>query len=222
MIIVHHLEKSRSQRVLWLLEELGLEYEIKTYQRDPKTLLAPEALKQVHPLGKSPVLTDGGVTVAESGAILEYLLDRYDSAGRLRPAPGSDELLDYRYWLHYAEGSLMSPLLLLLVFSRLPKQPMPFFVKPVVKGLSEKVMASFVRPQVKTHLQFVEARLAEATWFAGGHFSAADIQMSYPLQAALERSRLKLPNIAAFVARIQARPAYQRAESRGGPFELPG
>jgi glutathione S-transferase len=222
VITVHHLEKSRSQRVLWLLEELGLEYEIKTYLRDPKTLLAPEALKQVHPLGKSPVLTDGGVTVAESGAILEYLLDRYESGGRLRPAPGSGELLDYRYWLHYAEGSLMSPLLLSLVFSRLPKQPMPFFVKPVVKGLSEKVMASFVRPQVKTHLQFVEQRLADSPWFAGEAFSAADIQMSYPLQAALERSRLKLPNIAAFVERIQARPAYQRAESRGGPFELPG
>lgn len=222
MITVHHLEKSRSQRVLWLLEELGLDYEIKNYSRDPKTLLAPDTLKKVHPLGKSPVLTDGEVTVAESGAILEYLVDRYDAAGRLRPAPSSAVFLDYRYWLHYAEGSLMSPLLLSLVFTRLPTQPMPFFVRPVVKALSERVMASFVRPQIKTHLQFVEARLAQSTWFAGDDFSAVDIQMSYPLQAALARSRLKLPRIAEFVKRIEARPAYQRAESRGGPFELPG
>jgi glutathione S-transferase len=222
VIIVHHLEKSRSQRVLWLLEELGLDYEIKTYLRDSKTLLAPAALKSVHPLGKSPVLTDGEITVAESGAILEYLLDRYDPKGRLRPAAGSDELLEYRYWLHYAEGSLMTPLLLALVFARLPSQPMPFFIRPVVKGISDKVLSSYVRPQIKTHLDFVEQRLAQSAWFAGSDFSAADIQMSYPLQAALERGGLKLPGIAAFVKRIRARPAYQRAEARGGPFDLPG
>jgi glutathione S-transferase len=222
MIVVHHLEKSRSQRVLWLLEELGLDYEVKVYLRDPKTILAPKSLAAVHPLGKSPVITDGDITVAESGAILEYLVERYDRDGRLKPAPGSREALDYRYWLHYAEGSLMTPLILALVFSRLPLQPMPFFVKPVVKGLSAKVIESYVRPQLRTHFRFVEDQLARSPWFAGAEFSAADIQMSYPLQAALERSGLELPRVREFIARVKARPAWQRAEAKHGPFELPG
>jgi glutathione S-transferase len=222
MIVVHHLEKSRSQRVLWLLEELGLEYEVKVYRRDPKTILAPKSLAAVHPLGKSPVITDGDITVAESGAILEYLVERYDREGRLRPKAGTQAALDYRYWLHYAEGSLMTPLILALVFSRLPSQPMPFFVKPVVKGLSAKVIESYVRPQLRTHFRFVEDQLARSPWFAGAEFSAADIQMSYPLQAALERSGLELPRVQEFIARVKARPAWQRAEAKHGPFELPG
>lgn len=222
MIVVHHLEKSRSQRVLWLLEELGLPYEVKVYRRDPKTILAPKALMDVHPLGKSPVITDGDITVAESGAIIEYLIERHDLEGRLRPAPGTQAALDYRYWLHYAEGSLMTPLILALVFARLPRQPMPFLVKPVVKGLCAKVMASYVRPQLQTHFSFVEQQLTKSDWFAGTRFSGADIQMSYPLMAALERSGLDLPHVGEFVARVKARPAWQRAESKYGPFELPG
>jgi glutathione S-transferase len=222
MITVHHLEKSRSQRVLWLLEELGLDYEIKTYLRDPKTILAPKELQAVHPLGKSPVITDGEITVAESGAIIEYLIERYDTEGKLRPAAGSPESLAYRYWLHYAEGSLMTPLVLALVFSRLPKQPMPFFVKPVVKGLCSKVFASYIQPQLRTHFRFIEDRLAESKWFAGKQFSAADIQMSYPLQAAMARGGMELPKVQDFVTRCEARPAYKRAEKRGGPFALPG
>ncbi len=222
MIVVHHLEKSRSQRVLWLLEELGLPYEVKVYQRDPKTILAPKALMAVHPLGKSPVITDGEITVAESGAIIEYLIERYDAEGRFKPSVGSQAALDYRYWMHYAEGSLMTPLILALVFARLPSQPMPFFVKPIVKGLSAKVMASYVRPQLQTHFRFIEQQLAKSDWFAGDAFSAADIQMSYPLMAAVERSGLELPKVRDFVARVKARPAWQRAESKYGPFELPG
>lgn len=222
MIVVHHLEKSRSQRVLWLLEELGLPYEVKVYQRDPKTILAPKALMAVHPLGKSPVITDGEITVAESGAIIEYLVERYDAEGRFKPAAGSQAALDYRYWMHYAEGSLMTPLILALVFARLPSQPMPFFVKPIVKGLSAKVIASYVRPQLQTHFRFIEQQLAKSDWFAGDAFTAADIQMSYPLMAATERSGLELPRVRDFVARVKARPAWQRAESKYGPFELPG
>jgi glutathione S-transferase len=222
MIVVHHLEKSRSQRVLWLLEELGLPYEVKVYKRDPKTILAPKSLMKVHPLGKSPVITDGEVTVAESGAIIEYLVERYDSAGRFKPKAGSPAALDYRYWLHYAEGSLMTPLILALVFARLPSQPMPFFVRPIVKGLSAKVIASYVRPQLQTHFRFIEQQLAKSDWFAGDAFSAADIQMSYPLMAAVERSGLELPRVRDFVARVRARPAWERAESKYGPFDLPG
>jgi glutathione S-transferase len=222
MIVVHHLEKSRSQRVLWLLEELGLPYEVKVYKRDPKTILAPKSLMKVHPLGKSPVITDGEVTVAESGAIIEYLVERYDSKGRFKPAAGTQAALDYRYWLHYAEGSLMTPLVLALVFARLPSQPMPFFVRPIVKGLSAKVIASYVRPQLQTHFRFIEQQLAKSDWFAGDAFSAADIQMSYPLMAAVERSGLELPRVRDFVARVRARPAWQQAESKYGPFELPG
>ena len=222
MIVVHHLEKSRSQRVLWLLEELGQPYEVKVYRRDPKTILAPKSLTAVHPLGKSPVITDGDVTVAESGAIIEYLVERYDGAGRFKPKAGTQAALDYRYWLHYAEGSLMTPLILALVFSRLPRQPMPFFVKPVVKGLCAKVMANYVRPQLQTHFRFVEQQLAKSDWFAGDAFSAADVQMSYPLMAAVERSGLELPRVRDFVARVKARPAWQLAEAAHGPFELPG
>jgi glutathione S-transferase len=222
MIVVHHLEKSRSQRVLWLLEELGLPYEVKVYKRDPKTILAPKSLMKVHPLGKSPVITDGEITVAESGAIIEYLVERYDSKGRFKPAAGTQAALDYRYWLHYAEGSLMTPLILALVFARLPSQPMPFFVRPIVKGLSAKVIANYVRPQLQTHFRFIEQQLAKSDWFAGDAFSAADIQMSYPLMAAVERSGLELPRVRDFVARVTTRPAWQRAESKYGPFELPG
>jgi glutathione S-transferase len=221
MLTVHHLNNSRSQRVLWLLEELGLEYEIKRYERDPKTALAPASLRAVHPLGKSPVVTDGELTLAESGAIIEYLVDRHGQ-GRLAPAPGTPERLRYTYWLHYAEGSAMPPLLLSLVFSRLPKGPMPFFLRPVVKGISGQVMKAFVTPQLRLHLDYMEGELGKSTYFAGEAFSAADIQMSFPIEAAGARGGLgeKRPKLAAWLERIHARPAYQRALEKGGPYEL--
>jgi glutathione S-transferase len=221
MIIVHHLNNSRSQRVLWLLEELGLPYEIKRYQRDAVTSLAPPELKAVHPLGKSPVITDGDVTVAESGAIIEYLLDRY-GAGRLRPAADSPDRLRFTYWLHYAEGSAMTPLLLSLVFSKVAKSPAPFFVRPIAKAIAAKVQQSYIQPQINAHLDYMNGELEKSTWFAGEEFSAADVQMSFPVEAAATRGGLDTsrPKLWAFLQRIHARPAYQRALEKGGPYEL--
>lgn len=222
MITVHHLENSRSQRVLWLLEELGLQYRVKRYARDPKTRLAPDSLRKVHPLGKSPVITDGELAVAESGAIVEYLVESYGGASGLRPAAGTPERLRYTYWLHYAEGSAMPPLLLGLVFRKMPESPMPFFVRPIVRGISAKAMSGFVEPQIERHLAFIEAELGRDEWFAGSDFSAADIQMSFPLEAAAGAGLLgeRYPGIANFLARCAARPAYQRALKKGGPYEL--
>jgi glutathione S-transferase len=221
MIVVHHLNDSRSQRVLWLLEELGLEYEIRRYERDPKTMLAPGSLLAVHPLGKSPVLTDGPLTLAESGAIIEYLIERYGN-GRFAPAAGTPERLRYTYWLHYAEGSAMPPLLLKLVFDRVANGPVPFFVKPVAKAISHRVLTTFVNPQIELHLDFMEAELEKSRWFAGNEFSAADVQLSFPLEAAAARSGLDAsrPKLTAFLERIHARPAYQRALERGGEYAL--
>ena len=221
MIIVHHLNNSRSQRILWLLEELGLEYEIKKYQRDPKTMLAPPELRAVHPLGKSPVVQDGDTIVAESGAIIEYLVGRYGD-GRLAPAPGSPERLRYTYFLHYAEGSAMPPLLLKLVFDRVGSTPAPFFVRPIARAIANKVKDSFVLPQIRQHLAFLEGELAERAWFAGDDFSAADIQISFPLEAAAARGGLdgKYPKLSAFLERIHARPAYRRALERGGKYDF--
>lgn len=221
MIIVHHLNNSRSQRVLWLLEELGLPYDIKHYQRDPQTMLAPPELRQVHPLGKSPVISDGRTVVAESGAIVEYLVN-HAGEGRLAPAEGTPDRLRYTYFLHYAEGSAMPPLLMKLVFDKIGSTPVPFFVKPVVKGIVDKVMSSFVGPQITTHLDFLEAELASRPWFAGKSFSAADIQMSFPLEAAAQRAGLDAsrPKLTDFLKRIHARPAYRRALERGGPYDF--
>ena len=220
-ITVHHLNNSRSQRVLWLLEELGLPYEIKHYQRDAKTMLAPPELKAVHPLGKSPVITDGPATIAESGAVIEYLLDHYGE-GRLRPAAGTPERLRFTYWLHYAEGSAMSPLLLALIFGRMPKTPMPFFAKPIAKAISSKALSGFIEPQLKLHMDYQESELAKTMWFAGPDFSAADIQMSFAVEAARARGGLNAtrPNLMAYLDRIQARPAYKRALEKGGPYDL--
>ncbi len=222
MITVHHLNDSRSQRVLWLLEELGLPYEIRHYRRDKQTMLAPPELRAVHPLGKSPVISDGATTVAESGAILEYLVDR--EGGRLRPATGTPEFLQYRYWMHFAEGSAMSPLLLKLVFDKVANAPVPFFVKPIARGISAKVMESFVTPNIERQLDFMEDELATQPWFAGREFSAADIQMSFPLEAAVQRAGLdaRRPKLMGWLARIHARPAYKRALERGGPYSFAG
>lgn len=223
MITVHHLNNSRSQRVLWLLEELGLDYEIRRYQRDPETMLAPPELRKVHPLGKSPVVTDGPLTVAESGAIVEYLVERH-GRGRLAPAAGTPERLRYTYWLHYAEGSAMPPLLLKLVFDRVESGPMPFFARPVARAIAAKVKAAFIEPQLKTHLDYMESQLARSTWFAGDEFTAADIQMSFPLEAAAVRGGLDAsrPRLMAYLERIHARPAYRRALERGGEYALAG
>jgi glutathione S-transferase len=221
MIIVHHLNNSRSQRVLWLLEELGVPYEIKKYQRDPQTMLAPESLRQVHPLGKSPVISEDGVTVAESGAIIEYLLERHGQ-GRLVPPPGTEERRRYTYWLHFAEGSAMPPLLLKLIFDRIESGPMPFFVKPVARGIAAKVKGLMILPNLKRQLDFMEAELGRSEWFAGPEFSAADIQMSFPVEAAAQRAGLDAsrPRLMAYLKRIHARPAYRRALERGGPYSF--
>ena len=221
MIVVHHLNNSRSQRVLWLLEELGLPYEIKRYQRDAQTMLAPPELRQVHPLGKSPVVTDGELALAESGAIVEYLLERYGN-GRLLPPAGTPERLRYRYWLHFAEGSAMPPLVMKLVFDRLEKSPMPFFVRPIARALAGRVKTGFIEPNLERQLDFMEAELGRSTWFAGGELTGADIQMSFPLEAATRRGGLdaKRPRLMDFLARIHARPAYRRALERGGEFTI--
>ena len=221
MITVHHLNNSRSQRVLWLLEELGLPYEIQHYQRDPKTMLAPESLRKVHPLGKSPVVTDDGVTLAESGAIVEYLIERYGN-GRLIPAAGSPERRRYTYWLHFAEGSAMPPLLLKLIFDRIPTMPMPFFVRPIARGISNKVLQQMVVPNLKRQLDFMEGELAGSPWFAGDEFSGADIQMSFPVEASAMRAGLDAsrPHLFSFLKRIHERPAYRKALERGGPYSF--
>ena len=222
MITVHHLNNSRSQRVLWLLEELGVPYEIQKYQRDPKTMLAPPALMNVHPLGKSPVITDGDVTVAESGAIVEYLLDAYGEASGLRPARGTADYRRFTYWLHFAEGSAMPPLLMKLIFLRIKSTPMPFFAKPIARGIADKVLAAMVDPNLKRQLDFMEAELGKNEWFAGNEFSAADIQMSFPVEAAAQRAGLDAsrPKLMAFLKRIHARSAYKRALERGGPYSF--
>ncbi|HZP65681.1 MAG TPA: glutathione S-transferase [Rudaea sp.] len=221
MIVVHHLNNSRSQRVLWLLEELGVAYEIVRYERDRATMLAPPELREIHALGKSPVIVDGGLVLAESGAILEYLVDTYDD-GRLAPAHGTQARLRYTYWLHYAEGSAMPPLLLKLVFDRLEAAPMPFFVRPVARAISARAKRAFILPQIALHLDYLESELAEHPWFVGPEFSAADIQMSFPLEAAAARGGLDAsrPKLMDFLSRIHARPAYQRALARGGEFAL--
>ncbi len=219
MIVVHHLNNSRSQRVLWLLEELGLPYEIKRYERNAATMLAPPELKAVHPLGKSPVLDDGEVRVAETGAIVEYLLDAYDPEGRLRPARSTAEGRRFTYWLHYAEGSAMPPLLLKLVFAQLPKRA-PGLLRPIVNGIATKAQTRFIDPQLKAHAEWQEAELAATGWFAGVHFSSADIMMSFPLEAAASRAidLAAYPNIALFLKAIHARPAWKRALERGGDY----
>ncbi|MGQ0585614.1 MAG: glutathione S-transferase family protein [Gammaproteobacteria bacterium] len=220
MVTVHHLNNSRSQRVLWLLEELGVPYEVRRYERDARTMWAPESLKAVHPLGKSPVITDGELTLAESGAILEYLVERY-GAGRLAPPAGSPARERYRYWLHYAEGSLMPLLVMKLVFARLKTVRVPFFVKPVVKAIVARVNQGYLDPQLHQHLAFIEGELARGPWFAGEELSAADVQLSFPVEAAAARAGLdEFPKLKDWLARVRTRPAYRRALERGGPFEV--
>ncbi len=222
MIIVHHLENSRSQRVLWLLEELGVPYEVRRHARDPKTMLAPPELERVHPLGKSPVIVDGRITVAESGAIVEYLLDGYDREGRLRPPAGTAARRRFTYWLHFAEGSAMPPLVMKLVCDRVRSAPMPFFVRPVARAIADKVTSGFIAPNLERQFGFMEGELARGRWFTGDAFSAADIQMSFPLEAAAQRGGLdaRYPRLQGWLARIHARAAYRRALEAGGPYDF--
>ena len=221
MLVVHHLNNSRSQRVLWLLEELGVPYEIRKYERNAQTMLAPPELQKVHPLGKSPVITDGDVTVAESGAIIEYLVERYGN-GRFSPAIGTPERLRWRYWMHFAEGSAMPPLLLKLIFDKVESSPMPFFVKPIARAISGKVKAMMVTPNLNRQLDFMEGELAKSEWFVGNEFSAADVQMSFPIEAAPQRAGLDAsrPKLMGYLKRIHARPAYKKALERGGPYSF--
>jgi glutathione S-transferase len=220
MITVHHLERSRSHRVLWLLEELGVPYEIVRYQRDPKTMLAPPALREIHPLGKSPVITDGGVTVAESGAILEHLVERH-GGGKLAPKSGTPEHDRYRYYMHYAEGSLMPPLLVKLITTRVRSAKMPFFARPIAKKIAGTIDKGFVEPNLKRHLAFLEHELEGRTWFAGDELTAADVQMSYPLEALVSRSgETAKPNVTRVLDAMRARPAYARAIEKGGPVMI--
>lgn len=219
MITVHHLNNSRSQRILWLLEELNLPYEIKRYERDKKTMLAPPELKKVHPLGKSPVITDDHLTIAESGAIMEYLLNKYDQ-GKLKPKSEEDQLR-MLYWLHYAEGSIMPPLLLSLIFSKIETAPMPFFAKPIAKQIVNNVKKAFLGPQLELHLNYMEDELSKHVWFAGSEFSAADIQMSFAVEAAKARGHLKNhPKLLAYLSKIHSRPEFLRALEKGGKYDL--
>ena len=220
MITVHHLDRSRSHRIVWLLEELGVPYEIREYRRDPKTSLAPPELLAVHPLGKSPVITDGELTLAESGAIVEYLVERHGN-GALVPPPGSAERVRYSYWMHFAEGSAMPPLVMKLVFKRLENAPMPFFAKPVARGIARKVQAGFIDPNIGRISAWIEAELGRGEWFAGSEFTAADIQMSFPVEALAARGGgADRPLTKRFLDRIHARPAWRRAVERGGEFAI--
>lgn len=224
MLTVHHLETSRSQRILWLLEELGVPYELRIYRRDPATRLAPAELKAVHPLGKSPVVTDEGEVIAESGAIIEYLVEKYGHLGRgelahLQPATGTPAYRQCRYWMHYAEGSLMNWLVMKLVFVTIPTRPMPFFARPIARAICGKVQAQLIDPNLQAATAFIEDHLARHRWFAGDEMSMADFQMSFAVEALLSRATGTgaHPHLSSYHARMRARPAYQRAEAKGGP-----
>jgi glutathione S-transferase len=220
VIVVHHLNNSRSHRILWLLEELGLPYEIRKYQRDAKTMLAPPELLAIHALGKSPVITDGDLTLAESGAIIEYLVERH-GRGALIPPAGSKERIRYGYWMHFAEGSAMPPLLMKLVFNRIENAPMPFFAKPIARAIAKKTKGGFIDPNIDRISDYVEGELGRGEWFAGREFSAADIQMSFPVEALVVRGRnTSRPHMKRFLERIHARPAYKRAIERGGEVSI--
>lgn len=217
MIVVHHLNNSRSQRILWLLEELGLDYEIKRYQRDSKTNLAPATLKLIHPLGKSPVITDGDVTVAESGAIIEYLCRTYGK--QFVPAEDSAAFRQCTYWSHFAEGTMMPPMVAKLVFDKVREKAKPFFVKAIANRIADKVMSSYFGPNIQASLQYADTHLAHNDWFAGEALSMADFQMIFPLEATVARGNSKAyAAIEAYVSKVHQRPAYQAALQKGGEY----
>ncbi|MBR9826190.1 MAG: glutathione S-transferase [Alphaproteobacteria bacterium] len=220
MLVLHHLNNSRSQRLLWLLEEINADYELRKYLRDPETMRAPDSLRAVHPLGKSPLLSDGDEVIAESAAIIEYIIDT--QAPHLRPEAGTPAYRDYVYWMHFAEGTLMTPLLIKLMGDRIAQARVPFFVKPVVKGVSNQLEETYSGPENEKNLAFVDAHLDGREWFCGDALTGADFQMSFPLEAASARipgfSRFK--NIASYLDRIHARPAYQRGLEKGDPYDF--
>lgn len=222
MLTVHYLENSRAQRILWLLEELNLPYEIRHYQRGPN-MEAPQSLKAVHPLGKSPVITDDGLVVAESGAIIDYLLDTYGTDDLLRPAPGTPERRHYDYWLHYAEGSAMPLLVMKLVFMTIP-QKVPFFIRPVASLIAKGVSGQLLDPQIADHIAYWQAELARHGWFAADRFTAADIMMSFPVEAGADRIAYgaDCAAIRNWTTKIRQRPAYQRALKSGGAYAYAG
>lgn len=212
MITLHHLEQSRSLRILWALEELGVEYQVEHYKRLP-TFAAPPELKQIHPLGKAPVLTDGDLTIAESAVILEYLQQTYDKENKFKPKDSKD-LIQYNYWMHYAEGSLMPLLVMTLVLSFVPPK-VPFMVRPLAHKIINGVKDGFIQPRLTDHIEFLEQHLAQHEYFVD-EFTFADIQMSFPLVAIQERMKGKYPNIQTYVQRIQQRPAFQKAKAQSG------
>ena len=226
MITVHHLNNSRSQRILWMLEELKLEYEIIRYERDAKTMQGPKSLREIHPLGKSPIINDDGsgeqILIAESGAIIEYLMQTYGkNSSLITPKSGSQEERDYRYWLHFSEGSLTPPLLLRLIFNRVKSAPVPFFAKPITKAISNKVLTGFVNPNIQSLLDFIDSSLEGKKWLLGDHLSAADIQMSFPLESSIAIGIIdeKYSAIQSYVEQIHKQPAYQSALLRGGKYD---
>ena len=220
MLTLHHLENSRSQRILWLLEELGVDYEIKRYERDPKTNLAPESLKAIHPLGKSPLLTDGDTVVAESAVIINYLINQYGASKGLIPGVGTEAARQCEYWMHYSEGSLMPYLVLSLIVTKIKTSPMPFFARPIARAIANQLSKGFVSPNVISNLTYIENHLAQNEWFAGSQMTGADFQMSFPLEAALTRAPKEAPleHIRAWVEKVHARPAYQAALEKGGEY----
>lgn len=220
MITLHHLNNSRSQRIIWLLEELKLEYVIEFHDRDAKTYLAPDSLKTVHALGKSPVIMDDqtGMTLAESGLIIEYLVQTYGQ--HLMPEQGTPEYWQYLYWLHFSEGSLMPPMVMNLVLTKVKSSPMPFFVKPIAKKIADQIVKQFSGPNIKRSLEFIEDHLSQNTWFCGDQLTGADVQMSFPLEASAARGMLdQYPNTLAYVKRFKALPAYQAALAKGGDYD---
>ena len=221
MIAVHHLENSRSQRVLWLLEELGVPYEVKRYARDKKTNLAPGELLKVHPTGKSPVIEDAGAAIAETGAIVEHIIETH-GGGRLAPERGAPEWRRYRYWMHAAEGSYMPPLVLTLMLARMEAAPMPFFARPIAKTLTGAVRDGYLNHTIAGLFTYLDAELGKSAFLAGNDLTGADIMMSFPAEAMLQRgpAALKTPRLKAYVEALQARPAHKRALERGGPYSL--
>jgi glutathione S-transferase len=220
MITLHHLNNSRSQRIIWLLEELKLEYVIEFHKRDSKTYLAGDTLKAVHALGKSPVISDDktGMVLAESGAIIEYLVQTYGK--QLMPEQGTTAYWQYLYWLHFSEGSLMPPMVMNLVLSKMKESPMPFFVKPIAKKIANQIVKQFSGPNITRSLEFIEDHLSKNTWFCGDQLSGADVQMSFPLEASAARGMVdQYPNILAYVKRFQGLPAYQAALAKGGDYD---
>lgn len=225
MITLHHLNNSRSQRIIWLLETLGIDYQIKHYQRDAKTTLAPAELKKIHPLGKSPVITDGDKVIAESGLIIEYLCETY---GKDQAFMGNDEnRWDIKYWLHYSEGSLMPLMVMKLVFDKIKSAPKPFFIKPIANAIVDKAMSSYAEPNIANNIAYIEQHLANniqqnKAYICGKELTAADFQMIFPLEALAAKQKNiaeQQPNIYAYVKRIHALPAYQKALKEGGQYD---